>query len=447
MQNDRPARRGPLPTLGLAALAASLLAAALWLWPAAPAGEEAVALSVTQLSVGDVQAVVLKNGSGAVSLLNLPTGVVVDGGDASVYAQDKLTALIYNLAHLEAAGTVAPAEDDRYGFASPSAQVSLLLEDGTVRLTLGRACPVGEGYYLRTDQSDEIYRIDSQMAAQMLQSADDLRDLRLYPALSSADLGKLSAILLEHDGSVMELQQLQTDTASTFFGMVQPVVSALDWEKVYRQLLSPLMQLQPQRFAGLGEDLAPYGLDEPEYTLTLLLDGTVYRCAFTQKDADTWYCTRLGSGLVSEVDAESAAFLQLDFMDLIGSSLYTRSVADLSGLDARFEGRRFTLDITGEGDSLTAALPGRQLDREELLAFYQKIDTIPAAAQLTGEEIPADEPALVMTFALRSGGEDILEFYPISDRQCAVYINGQAEFSTYTTVVEELKKAWNQVGM
>lgn len=39
---------------------------------------------------------------------------------------------------------------------------------------------------------------------------------------------------------------------------------------------------------------------------------------------------------------------------------------------------------------------------------------------------------------MRSGEVDILEFYPISDRQCAVYLNGRAELSTYTTVVEQI---------
>lgn len=445
MQNTRPARP-PLLALALVTLAAVCCAALLWLLPAAPAGEEPSARPVTRLSVGEVQAVVLKNATGAVSLLNLPTGVEVDGADTAAYAPEKLTALVYGLAHMDAAGTVAPAADDRYGFAAPSAQASLLLADGAVRLTLGRACPVGEAYYLRTDQSEEVYLVSAQSAALLLQGVDDLRDLRLYPALNGADLTGLQAILLEHGGDAIELQRLQTDTASAFFGLVQPVVSVPDWEKVYRQLLSPLVLLCPRRFVAQGEDLAPYGLDEPEYTLTLLLNGETYRCAFTRKDPDTYYCTRLGSGLVSEVDAEDAAFLQLDFMDLVGGSLYTRSAADLSGVSARFDGRRFSLDITGEGESLRAATSTRQLDGQELLDFYRRIDTIPAAARLTGEETPAQAPALVLTFALRGGGEDILEFYPISDRQCAVYINGQAEFSTYTTVVEELKNNFERVG-
>lgn len=431
-QNQRLLRR-----LAAAALFFTLCALLLALWPAAAPQQETKALPVTDIPVGQLQAVVLKNASGAISLLNLPGGVLVDGS-GEAYEQDKLITLIYTLAHLTAEGTVAPAADDRYGFGQPLAQASLLLEETTLRLTLGRACPAGGGYYLKTDQGEEVYRIPDQTAALLLQGVEDLRDLRLYPPLSSENLNLLQAVSIEREGQLIELRQLKTDTASTFFGMVQPVVSVLDWEKVYRKLLSGLFALSPQRFVSQDQPLARYGLDQPEYVLSLLLDGEPCRCLFSRKDAGSWYCTREGSGLVSEADEEMVSFLQLDYMDLIGSSVYSRSVADLSSLSARYDGRQVVVEIFGSGPALGGAVEGRQMDSAGLLGFYEAIDSIPAAARLTGEETPAAEPLLVLSFTMRSEEVDILEFYPISDRQCAVYLNGRAELSTYTTAVQQI---------
>ena len=79
------------------------------------------------------------------------------------------------------------------------------------------------------------------------------------------------------------------------------------------------------------------------------------------------------------------------------------------------------------------------------MEFYDKINAIPVAAVLDGEEAITAEPLLTISFTLRSGKEDILEFYPISNRQCAVFVNGTAEFSTYTTVTTDIMKAFDNI--
>ena len=66
------------------------------------------------------------------------------------------------------------------------------------------------------------------------------------------------------------------------------------------------------------------------------------------------------------------------------------------------------------------------------------MDPVPEAGVLEGDEECAAKPALTISVALRNGGEDILEFCPLSDRQCAVCVNGVAGFTTYNTVVADL---------
>lgn len=103
----------------------------------AQAQEQAV-----QINSGDVQALVLSNSSGTAAFLNTPMGVIADGDDAGLYSQQKLISLVYGLTHIDADMEIAEPEADGFGFDTPAAQVSILLDNSTVRLTLGRRSPV-----------------------------------------------------------------------------------------------------------------------------------------------------------------------------------------------------------------------------------------------------------------------------------------------------------------
>ena len=147
---------------------------------------------VTAVSAGDVRAVALINETGSIGLLNLPEGIAVDGADAAEYSQSKLITIVYSLSHLKAQRAFAAPEDqaekDVYGFSEPSAQVSLLLEDTTIRLVLGRRSPVSGEHYLKVEGDPAVYMVDEEISEMMLQSVSDLRDLSMYPALTQETL-------------------------------------------------------------------------------------------------------------------------------------------------------------------------------------------------------------------------------------------------------------------
>lgn len=400
-------------------------------------------ISATEFSVGEVQGMVLKNAGGSFGLINTPAGVILqDGGDVQ-YSQEKLKMLIYTLSHLQAQRQIDPsgASREEFGLDAPLAQASLLLSERTVRLTLGRQNPVSEEYYLEVEGDSSLYMLDPDTAGYMLHSRDDLRDLSLYPALTSNTISSITQIQVRNDSGTFVLQPMAADRSGIYFGMTSPVETMLDWERVTSRVLNPLRELYPEKFVSDDVPLANYGLDQPDLTLEVTMDGRVYRCGFVQRDPDTWYCASLDRTLVSQLSAQQVEFLQADFMDLVGNSIYTKSVADINRISMKYSGQSFSMEITGESTELTGEGDGFQLDQNELLDFYETIDSIPAAGLLDGTEAVDPKPLLTISITLRDGGEDILEFYPISLRQCAVYINGASEFSTYTTVVEDMISA------
>lgn len=433
--------------LSLCLAAVLLLWGVLLVWQQKPQ-EEMPVLQITDYKVGTVQAVVMQNQTGTVGLMNLPEGILVEGRETALYAQDKLKSLVYTLAHLQASRSIETENPDlsEYGLDAPQAQVSLLLDQDVVRLQLGRSNPLSGEYYLKVDGHPEIWMISQQTGMQLLQSVEDLRDLSLFPAISSdKQTQPLQVALKNPDGSFV-LQLLQTDTVSSFYAMVDPVTTALDWERVDSRVMNPLKELQPVRFVSDDVPLSAYGLEEPEYLLALVYEDRMYRCGFVPRDEESWYCANLDTNLVSLITVDQAAFLETDFLDLIGNSIYSQSLADVSRITMRWPEGGFSLDIEGYFTELTGIAENVQLDYLQLSEFYAKIDSIPAAAVLGTEEIPQGTPLLTLSVSLRSGQENILEFYTISDRQCAVYVDGVAEFSTYLTVVRDMIAAAQAIG-
>lgn len=424
--------------LVLLLLSATAVVIAAYRLPEKAGQEETDKEMLIQINSGDVQAVVVSNDNGGKAFINTPAGVVVDEDESDKkYDKQKLINLIYSLTHIESDRNVDNTDETEYGFDKPNAQVSILLKDSTVRLTLGRKSPVAEAYYLRNDSSGNIGLISGEAAELIMQPYDDLRDLSLYPAVNSNNLSAIEQIGIIHEGENMVLQQVQSNTHSTFFGLTAPVTAALNWENVYRQILSPLFTFAPEHFVSDDVPLTAYGLDEPEYILQLIINGSTYRCGFSAKDPDTYYCARLDGTTVSEVGRDNVDFLFVSYIDLIGSSVYNKSAADVARLSAKYNGRTVIIDVTGSGEMLTASVGRTQLDSTDTIDLFRVIGNIPLAAVLTGME-EMQQPMLTICYTLRDGSEDILEFLPISDRQCAVYIDGTAEFSTYLTSVKDI---------
>ena len=103
-----------------------------------------------------------------------------------------------------------------------------------------------------------------------------------------------------------------------------------------------------------------------------------------------------------------------------------------------------SLEITGEGESLTASTGTQQLDSAETVELFPQHRHNSNGGRLSGTE-ETQSPVLTLCYTMRDGSEDILEFMPISDRQCAVFINGSAEFATYLTSAEDIIRAFDKL--
>lgn len=427
---------------GLRGRAALLLLAAtafLLLAEKASVSDPAREGDVTNFQTGDVQAVVVQNSHGKLGLYNLPGGVKAEEKAARDYSQEKLRKLVYAAAHLSAVRAFPEVGGQDYGFSEPAAKISLLTEKETLRLKIGRECPLSDGYYLKREESGTVYVLAAEDASPFLAPKEDFFDLSIFPE-SDEEIERLREITLSREGAAFSLR-----CGDEGFFLTEPAYARLSREAVGRYLLNPLKEFYVDRYAGEETELERFGLDKPDCALRLKTDREEWSCIFKKRPDGSWYCANTAGSAVGIVKEETAAFLLTEFSDLMEGSIYSRGLADLTEFSAHFGDHHMRLRILGEGEELILKGPNRECGLDEALQFYHRIKKIPPSGYVKSHAEISSERMLTMTFCLRGGGEDILEFYPSDERNCAVAVNGKAEFTTYTSVVRDMIRALEEL--
>ena len=315
-----------------------------------------------------------------------------------------------------------------YGLDAPRAKITLLLPEGDpVRLFFGDTCSVSEQVYMRKENEDAVYLISAENAELLLQSPEDLRQMELFPP--DLDLSQLT--LTNASGSFTLVQN--QNSASGLFEMISPVSCTPDWAAVNEKVLLPLKELVPDHFIAADASLSDYA-DEPFCTLSLSDGSQTWVCRFAQGRDNVIYCATDGSGNIYSIASEKTAFLDVAYNDLLGSSLYRRSVSQVSRVTLTVENQTYSIDFSGSADTLSSVFCGHSFGATDTQHFYNLLTAIPIAGELTDDASPQAQPMITLTFNLRDGETDILEFLPINTSYCAVSVNGEAQFATYANV-------------
>lgn len=98
------------------------------------------------------------------------------------------------------------------------------------------------------------------------------------------------------------------------------------------------------------------------------------------------------------------------------------------------ENQTYSIEFSGSADTLSSVFCGHSFGATDTQHFYNLLTAIPIAGELTDDASPQAQPMITLTFNLRDGETDILEFLPINTSYCAVSVNGEAQFATYANV-------------
>ena len=397
-----------------------------------PADEVAI-LTITDIPVSRVAGVSIRYGEDSLGLIPVGTAFDIIGHEEIPFDPSKLSALVYSACHLQADRRIDPADDlSVYGLDQPQAKIALLLQDGDpIRLFFGDRCPISDQIYMCRENDPAVYLISAAVSALLIRSPEDLRTMELYPPTA-----ELLGISISNTSGSYTLSRKQ-DSVSGLFEMVSPVSCDLSWTAVDEKILSPLRELVPDHFIASGAQLSDYA-GELSYVLSLYASEGTWTCRFATAEDGTVYCSVNDEDIVYSIAPEKTSFLETAYSDLLGSSLYRRSVSDVAGITLTADANQYTIDFSGTADTLTSVFSHRVFGAVETQKIYNLLTSIPIAGELTEEANPGAVPLITMTVRLRDGDTDILEFLPMGTSYCAVALNGEAQFATYASVPSQI---------
>lgn len=404
--------------------------------PNAEAEDEQTAVwQITDISVSEVGALAITNSHGTFGVLSyngaleLVTQNEADGEHASV---SELRSLVYTVSHLSSSKKLsAPASLAQYGYDSPTATVVLMLNDGSqLTLRLLMQSSMDGGYYLYREDTKELFLLDAATASFLLRSPLDFTEHSVFPAVSATELGTVTELTYESaDGGYCVSGQ------EGGFTLTSPIRQKLRSSVLYQTLIYPLGALYGEECLASRDALDAYGLDTPDFSFSMTVDGEHYTALF-RADGDTYLMGSAETGAVYRISADDALLLPTDIADLLDGMAYYYSLGDCRSLCLRADGRELLYELSGSGESISASINGTTLDAETVLELSNTVNSAAILRRLDGE--PTGESVLTVQFTLNAGSIETVAFLPLSDGSYAVSVNGSSIFSTSAATVEAI---------
>lgn len=387
---------------------------------------EAVIHAVTDFSVADVAAVMIKNQNASYAVMQNGAQIEMITAVPGSYDPSQMRALVYASSSITSSRKI---EDEtlfaQYGFDNPRAQVTIYLADGSAEvLSVLEDNPLDASCYLYSQNHNAIYLVSSDVTSLFLRSEQDFLSHTVFSLRSADDLPNLSRVTLyPRNGRTYTL-------ASTDQGyyITAPIRHRLAADQVYTNVYVNLVTLYADEVVASNVSLADYGLDKPDLEVQITMGDKTERAVFVLSDNDTALMAEKGGHTVYRLSDTPVLMLMQDYTALLGGSIVSYGAGDIAEMTIEDGSRSVTLTFTGSSTELIVKNGDKALERETVSSVLQALNQILPYAELTGGI--EGETELSMTIMLRSGTQERIELMDIGQGLYAVSINGTANFAT-----------------
>ncbi len=356
--------------------------------------------------------------------------------------------------------TKMTAED--CGLADTKTKAVLLNEDGEeITLLFGTASLDNSGYYFKTSKSDEIYLVESYYISTANQSVLDFGDTSNLPAFP---LASNMTDFINSDGTLLKFEKMTitgknfptplvieenpNEKLSNLVGYITtaPANHIADGiDDIFNIFKNGLSTNGVYSFDKSEASLKELGLDNPDFTVTMEINGTAHTYKFKKQTED--YCAVICDGceLIKKVAYSSVGFIDNVTKDFYSSWVCLISLDDIDSLVIKSNEKTDTFaffDTKGENDEeiFNVTHNGNKFDTETLQDFYQQLISIPCS-DYTIENIPLKaDYSFTFNFKEEIGGKNTIEFVKVSETRYQYYSDGVAMGKVASA---ELKKIFN----
>lgn len=429
---------------------------------------------VYKCNLYDVTSVNVVNGYGEYTLKRDISGNITFAGSETVPLQKQYVKLLYeSVDGVYALSTIEKNSTnlDWYGLENPSATVKISFRDGTsAQILVGDPAPLGDGYYIRMEDSRDVYLGSNAFAGRFLQAKTGYYETFISTEAEYAT-GFVRFSVSDSGGRELSVRRTSDEESSQlryyggtvlekpfhFPGSYTPV------EQMMKKLCFLSADVVGEDFSA--EKLAEYGLDRPT-TVTITVntdtknpisslsgrqnpyydasdtDGfvTVTNVYYVGKtDAGKTYLMFNDSTAVYSADAEVFDWLQDPADVWCVSLLALHNITDLSTLTLEYEGREyvFRLKWTGDDDLSVSCDGYGQIDQQAFREFYVTCMSVTCDGLVSGDENESGN-LLKIVYGVSDGDDTVMEFTDIGDRKVLLRLDGEGAFFAYATKVNKI---------
>lgn len=356
--------------------------------------------------------------------------------------------IAYSFASLYAERVIDEDTKDlsNYGLEDPQAIAEAELDDGVKKkFYLGDKTPTGDTYYLMAEDDPKVYVVWMNHGEHFTYSLSDIRDKKL-PEIDKMDFKYLK--IDKKDGRPIEIRmnEDQTEEQASFglglWQMTEPYNEPMgvDGDK-FQKTLDSIPAFTIKDFIDDDpEDLAKYGLEEPEIEFTFKdSENSLQLHIGKEHDDKTVYCKTPDSNSVYTIEKSKLEFMDLDPFTIVDKFAFIVNIDDVDKIVVEGGGKTYTLTITrtteksdkeGEEDEVieTYKLDGKEVEESPFKKAYQSLIGLLVDAENNKE--PDGKPEVETTFFLNKGKEREIhvDYVPYDNDFYVVMRGGKAEF-------------------
>lgn len=373
--------------------------------PASDAAEtKAKAFTVDADQIEEIQ---IKPASGEASRVQKTNGtwqlVEPEKADAD---QGQVSNAATSLASLEINRVVDdnPSDLSQYGLNPPKADIAFRVKgkNDLQHLLLGEKTATSGDVYAKTPDQKRVFLIAAYLENTFERTPFDLRD----KAALKFDQTKVDGIEIVHNGST-SLAKKGNDWTLT-----KPYSARADFAAA-EAMLTSLSSLQMQKIVENDtKDLAKYGLDKPDATVTAAAGSTRASLAIGKKEGDSVYARDLSRPLVFTIPAMTATDLEKDAGTLRRKDMFDARSFNTTRVELKrgAETLSFEKSKGKDGKDVWKDAAGKEVDTAKVEDMLTKLSSI--RAQLFQDRVDPvlKMPTLVATLKLDNNMMEMVTF-------------------------------------
>jgi len=282
-------------------------------------------------------------------------------------------------------GDENPTDLSQYGLNPPKAEVAFRVkgQKDPRQLLIGEKTTTGGDLYAKTPDQKRVFLISGYLENTFERTPFDLRDKTAL----KFDQSKADGIEIVHDGATA-LAKTGTEWALT-----KPYKAKADFASA-EAVLTSLSSLQMQKIVeNEAKDLAKYGLDKPDATITVNSGSTRASLALGKKDGDSVYARDLSRPFVFTIPAMAATDLEKDTTALRRKDMFDGRSFNTTRVELKRGGETLSFDKSKgkDGKDVWKNAAGKDVDATKVEDMLTKLSNI--RAQLFQDRV---DPALKM---------------------------------------------------